>query len=66
MNISAFFSGEGVYTDCECIKGCAFDNAAAWVKYAHNPVTTVDSGLLQDSCAHFSRVGYLLPHISLA
>ncbi len=66
MNISAFYSNGSVYKNCECIKGYAFKNAAVGVKYALLPVICANSGLLQDHCAHYSRIECLLPHISPA
>lgn len=50
----------------ECIKGYAFEMAAAWVKCALLPIICANFGLLRDSCAHFYRLDCLLPRHSLA
>ena len=62
MNISVFAQNDNVFSNCECIKGYAFKNAAVWVKCALLPVICANFGQSGDSCAHFSRVECLLPH----
>lgn len=61
MNITVVVSDDNVFVDCEYIKGYAFINAAAWAKSALLPVICAAFGLSQDSYAHFSRIGCLLP-----
>lgn len=62
MIISVFASNDKVFANCECIKGFAFKNAVLGVNYALLPIICDDFGRLQDNCAHFSRIEYLLPH----
>lgn len=66
MDTPAFYRDSSVYAACGYIKGDAFKDAAAWVKKTFLPALGVNSGLTQDSCAHFCRVECLLPHISFA
>jgi len=62
MNISVFAQNDSVFANCECIKGYAFNNMAAWVKCALLPVICDNFGQSQDNCAHFNRIECLLPH----
>lgn len=62
MNLIVFATDGNVFTDCECIKGYAFKNAAAWVKCTLLSVICAVFGLSQGNCAHFSRIECLLPH----
>jgi ribose/xylose/arabinose/galactoside ABC-type transport system permease subunit len=66
MNISVFCSKGSVYTNCECVKGCAFKNAALWVKCALLPHICAIFGLLRGYCAHYCRIECLLPHMVTA
>lgn len=34
MNLTVYASGDGVLTNCECIKGYAFKAAQSWEKFA--------------------------------
>lgn len=66
MNISAFRADGSVYTNCECIKGCAYDNSFSGAKSALLPIICANFGLLRDKCAQKRRLECLSPHIDPA
>ena len=54
MNLKVYKSGGNALTDCEIVKGFAFNTTAAWDSCALLPVLAADFGLAQDNCAHFA------------
>ena len=53
MNLTVFTSGGKVYTNCECIKGYAFNLVSTRDHCALLPHKAAVSGLQGDHCAHF-------------
>ena len=54
MNLKVYNSGGNALTDCEIVKGFAFNTTAAWDKCAFLPVLVADFGIARDNCAHFA------------
>lgn len=66
MHILVFASAAGIVTKTDCIQGFAYDKAMGWGKCALLPVFCADFAILQDCCAHFTRLGTLSPHGTFA
>ena len=54
MNLKVFTSGGYALTDCEIVKGFAFNTTAAWDNCAQLPVLIAGFGTARDNCAHFA------------
>ncbi|MCL2401693.1 MAG: hypothetical protein FWC90_03510 [Oscillospiraceae bacterium] len=61
MNLTVFSSRDGVFANCEYIKGYAFNDTVSGDICALLPVKCANFGLSHDSYAHFRRIECLSP-----